>query len=290
VSRELKRNANDGEDWIEKTHRADEKAKRRRTEANQSRTRLKSEEIQNYVGGKLKLKWPPEIISLRIAKDLKGATISHEAIYQWIRELRPDLTEYLKTAGKSRRRRRGKKQHKPKVPAAPKVSIDDRPLEVNARKVVGHWEGDLIVSRKSKYVVLHLKERKTRFSKLRRLPDAKAKTIKQAVIEVLGFYPHDLVYTITLDNGSENALHQEIAHSLDAAVFFCHAYHSWEKGTVENGNRRVREDWPKGTDFALVADAQIQATEDRINGTPMKCLGACTPAEVFTVELLACCH
>ena len=110
------------------------------------------------------------------------------------------------------------------------------------------------------------------------------------MIDMLGFFPSNLVYTITLDNGSENALHQHVAYSLNAAVYFCHAYHSWEKGTIENGNRRVREDFPKGTDFALISDEQIKATEDRINSTPLKCLNALTPAEAFREELLACCH
>lgn len=290
ISRELRRNANSGEDWIERSQLAHQLAKSRRTKANESRTRLKSEEIQFYVEEKLKLKWTPEIISIRIGRDIAGAVISYEAIYQWIREERPELTQYLKVAGKARRRRRSKKQYRPKEPAAPKVSIDERPQEANDRAVAGHWEGDLIVSKKSKFVVLHLKDRRTRFSKLRRLPNAKAETIKQAVIDILGFYPNNLVYTITFDNGSENALHQEIAYTLDAAVYFCHAYHSWEKGTVENGNKRVREDFPKGTDFALVTDNQIQSTEDRINNTPMKCLNALTPTEAFQEALFACCH
>jgi IS30 family transposase len=289
ISRELKRNANAGEEWLIRAHLAQELATLRRTKANSSRTRLKSESIQDYVETRLKRKWSPEIIALRIGRDIAGAAISHEAIYQWIREERPDLTQYLKIAGKARRRRCCKRHYRPKAPAAPKVSIDERPAEANDRSVAGHWEGDLIVSRKSKFVILHLKERKTRFSKLRRLHNATAATLKAAVINILGFYPSNIVYSITFDNGSENAEHEIIACTLDTAIYFCHAYHSWEKGTVENGNRRVREDFPKGTDFALVTDEQIQATEDRINNTPLKCLNVFTPAEAFKLELLCGC-
>ncbi len=290
IQRELKRNANDGEDWMRRAHQANELACRRRTEANESRTRLGSIEIQEYIEERLKKKWSPLRISIRIGKSIAGASISYEAIYQWIRDERPDLVQYLIICGKSRRRRRGKKQYKPKQPAAPKTSIDERPEEINNRTVVGHWEGDLMVSRKSTAVLLHLRERKTRFSKLVKLPDAKAETIKWAMIKILGALPGTLVMSITLDNGSENALHDEIALELLADVYFCHAYHAWEKGAVEYGNSDVRKDLPKGTDFALISDEEIQAIEDRMNTTPMLCLNAFTPAEAMREALFACCH
>jgi IS30 family transposase len=45
---------------------------------------------------------------------------------------------------------------------------------------------------------------------------------------------------------SDNANHKQITDSLTMDVFFCHAYHSWERGTVENTNGRIRRFIPKG--------------------------------------------
>jgi len=290
VSRELKRNANSGEDWAAKAAQAHELAKMRRTQANESRTPLKSIRIQAYVEAKLKEGWSPELISVRLKFEQSDVTVSHEAIYQWVREEKTDLIQYLKIGGKSRRRRRGKKSYPHKQPATPKTSIDERPEHIEARQEAGHWEGDLIVSRQSREVLLHLRERKTRFSKIIKLPDAKAETARRAIIEMLGEYPPGLTLTLTLDNGSENALHEEFAAALNMDVYFTHPYSAWEKGTIENGNKAVRQDLPKKTDFALIANSDVQRVEDRLNNRPMKCLQGMTPQEAMNAELRACGH
>ncbi|MCL5798975.1 MAG: hypothetical protein M1574_02495 [Gammaproteobacteria bacterium] len=44
----------------------------------------------------------------------------------------------------------------------------------------------------------------------------------------------DRMHMLTLDHGMEGAEHERIAQSLDAAVYFAHPYHSWERGTNEN--------------------------------------------------------
>lgn len=291
ISRELKRNANSGEDWIAKAAQAHEFANNRRSHANESRTPLKSIRIQSYVACKLKAGWSPELISLRLKFEKSDITVSHEAIYQWVRKHRTDLIKYLKIGGKSRRRRRGKKHYAARQPAAPnKTSIDERPEHIDAREEAGHWEGDLMVSRQSHAVLLHLRERKTRFSQIVNLPDAKAETAKHAVISTLGAFPGDLARTLTLDNGSENAQHDEVAAVLNLDVYFTHPYSAWEKGTIENGNKAVRQDLPKKTDFALVANSEVLRIENRLNDRPMKCLGGMTPREAMHQELLACAH
>ena len=95
---------------------------------------------------------------------------------------------------------------------------------------------------------------------------------------------------MTLDNGSENALHDEIAATLGLDVYFTHPYSAWEKGTIENGNGDVRQDLPKKTDFMLIANSDVLRVENRLNDRPMKCLGGMTPREAMSLELLACAH
>lgn len=75
ISRELRRNANSGADWIELSHQAQEKAKHRRIQANRSRTRLKAIWIQKYVEERLKSEWTPELIAIRLKEVDRAAGI-----------------------------------------------------------------------------------------------------------------------------------------------------------------------------------------------------------------------
>lgn len=60
---------------------------------------------------------------------------------------------------------------------------------------------------------------------------------------------------------------------------FCHAYHSWEKGTVENTIGRLRRYLPKGLSLDTISDDYIKRIEEEMNNTPRKCLGFLTPYE-----------
>lgn len=66
---------------------------------------------------------------------------------------------------------------------------------------------------------------------------------------------------------------------LKLTMYFCHAYHSWEKGTVENTNKRVRRFIPKGQSIDTVSKKRIKQIEWILNNTPRKCLGYLTPQQ-----------
>ena len=95
--------------------------------------------------------------------------------------------------------------------------------------------------------------------------------------------------TITLDNGHENAGHEEIAKRVGMNIYFAHPYHSWERGTNENTNGLIRWYLPKGTDFATVSEERIQEIECRLNTRPRKRLGWRTPLEVFNQSVALKC-
>ena len=82
LSRELKRNAT-ASYKVYLSHRAHERAVARKKESGR-RPRLKDERIVSYVRKQLKEDWSPEIIANKISQDIQGASISHEAIYQYI--------------------------------------------------------------------------------------------------------------------------------------------------------------------------------------------------------------
>ena len=91
--------------------------------------------------------------------------------------------------------------------------------------------------------------------------------------------------TITYDNGIENKNHEQLAKQLHVSTFFCNPYSSWEKGTVENTNGRIRRFIPKGADIAQYSHQQIAKIEHWLNHTPRKCLNFRTPYEIMTQNL-----
>jgi IS30 family transposase len=82
-----------------------------------------------------------------------------------------------------------------------------------------------------------------------------------------------------MDNGTENAMHQEITSAIGINCFFARPYASWERGTNEHTNGLVRWYLPKGTDFRNISDDEIARIESLINNRPRKCLGFKTPLE-----------
>jgi len=95
------------------------------------------------------------------------------------------------------------------------------------------------------------------------------------------------VRSITSDNGPENAEHEKVSAILSAPFFFCHPYHSWEKGTVENRNGVIRRYLPRETNLDDVSQSELDNIADEINNRPMKCLNFLTPYEVLLANSVA---
>jgi IS30 family transposase len=253
--------------------------------------RLKDGFIRRYVLLGLKSGLSPEQISGRLSIDHPSLSISHEAIYQYIynhvhREGHGtmklgyhDLRSYLKRRHKQRQKKGMRKGQRIWRPHGP--SIDLRPKEVEERKTIGHWEGDSVVSRKSKAGLNTLVERKTGLVFITRIEDGTAERTKDAVVSRLGALAPTFRRTLTTDNGTENFRYQEIVERLHISCFFAHPYHSWERGTNENTNGLIRWYFPKGTDFATISNEAIKAVEGALNNRPRKRLGWRTPLEVF---------
>ena len=248
------------------------------------RQRLKNIEIRRFVELHLRDKRSPRDISIRLSKCFPKYRISAEAIYQWIYAERKDLIKELARGGKRRNRasKRGKRYMKA---AAKKLSIAERPSVVTERSRFGDWEGDTIISRQSKFCIFTLVERKSRFTMLHLLPACNAQSTLQALLESFYQLPPPLRKTLTLDNGAENSCHDKLATKTALEVYFCDAYASWQRGTVENTNGFIRRHFSKKTDFALVSRSNVKDVQDWLNTRMMDCLGGSSPAEIFLPEL-----
>lgn len=279
LSRELKRNAKYGKQYI--PCRAHEKyLKRGRNQRFQAP--LKNPLIYLYVRKCLRLKWAPEVIAGRLPIDYPGESICHETIYRYIykrNNKKKKLWRYLTLRRKKRMKKMGRTVRRDsRIPNA--VSIDRRPKVIDKRQTPGHWESDNMEGVKTDRTSVSVSvERVLRLTLLTKVAVKKASSKTSALTYRLGVYPKRLRKTLTVDNGSENTNHQDIKIYLGMNIYFCHAYHSWEKGTVENTVGRVRRYIPKGVSIDKISEEQIQKIEDKINNTPRKCLGFLTPYE-----------
>lgn len=252
-----------------------------------SEARLKSQEIYAYVVEHLKMRWSPETIAGRLPIDRPGLSIHQESIYRyiyWDNGKGLHLWNYL-LHKRPRRMKKGGRRVKPcgKIPEA--VSIDLRPQEASDRRIAGHWETDNVIGKATdKTAISTTVERATRYTILSKL--AKTAEAKQAaLVRRLWYFPSHLKKTMTTDNGSENMNHKKITSRLNMLMFFCHAFHSWEKGTVENMNGRIRRFIPKGRSIDVFSEEEIAEVEYAINHTPRKCLGFLTPDEAMAKAL-----
>lgn len=232
--------------------------------------------------------WSPELIAGRIGQEIRGASISHEAIYQYIyhpnTERREELIGQLVRGHRKRKKKGiGRKERKTRIPN--RVPIEERPVSADNRSRYGHWEGDSLVSRKSLAALNSLVERKSRYTFLTKLERKSSEQTRNAVICRLQKLPEKARRSLTVDNGTENARHEEITEAIGTRCYFARPYASWQRGSNEQVNGMVRRYFPKGTDFSKITDEQVAWVESRINNRPRKCLGYKTPAEVAAVAL-----
>lgn len=286
LSRELRRNATPAY-RVYLSHRAHERAVKRKKESGR-RPRLKSGDVVSYVRARLSEDWSPELIAGKIGQDMQGASISHEAIYQYV--YHPDTEGGLELIGRlvrgHRKRRKkgvGRKERRTKIPN--RVPIEERPVSADNRSRYGHWEGDSLVSRNSLAALNSLVERKSRLLLLTRLDRKTAGQTTGAVVRRLQGLPRNARRTLTLDNGTENSGHEDITEAIGTRCYFARPYASWQRGANEQVNGLVRRYFPKGTDFSKITDEQVAWVESRINNRPRKCLGYKTPIEVAAVAL-----
>jgi len=72
-----------------------------------------------------------------------------------------------------------------------------------------------------------------------------------------------------------------MAQSLQAKIFFCEPYKSYQKGAIENANKLLRTKLPRQTKIMDMSQSKIANITNTLNDRTMKCLEFKTPNEVF---------
>jgi len=262
-------------------HKADHKAYvKRKYSKYQGMKVVEDKDLRNYIEEKIKQDWSPEAISGRIEqieKHLKR--ISTKGIYKFIYSVYGrNLEKHLAYKGRKRKSKTSRKVSQIKE-IKDRVFIDERPKIIEKRKRFGDWEGDFIVSGKSgQGAILTLYERKSKYCLLKKFQFQKIELVHQYILEITGGF---IVNSLTLDNDIVFRKHKELSELLGKPIYFCHPYHSWEKGGVENTNKLIRRYIPKRSDISQYADEYVQMIQNKLNDRPKKCLNYKTPNEVM---------
>ena len=294
VSRELRRNV-DPDSGGYRPFTAQRLAAGRRARPGRGKL-VRDPVLRQFVQQRLGKRWSPEQISAALRGEFPDEPerhLVHESIYQAIYRpelggLRRDLPQVLRTG---RRRRKPHRRRDARRPGrlVDMTMIDQRPAEAAGRTVPGHWEGDLITGAANRSAIGTLVERVSRFTILLHLPSGRhtAEDVRDALVAAMGQLPAELRRSLTWDQGSELALHADIAQALGMPVFFCQPHSPWQRPSNENTNALLRQYFPKGTNLRVHSAEQLAAVAVELNERPRKTLGWDTPAGRLTALQVA---
>ena len=131
------------------------------------------------------------------------------------------------------------KKHKKKLG----TSISERPSNIDNREEFGHWEIDTVIGKKTsdQDVLLTIIERKSRYYKVIKIDSKSSKPVNDALLDYImesKTKVAEVFKSITSDNGSESSGLSDFESLV--AVYFCHPYSSFERGSNERHNGILR--------------------------------------------------
>lgn len=253
---------------------------RRRYAKYQGKKIVRHDALRKEVDARLLDDQSPRAVARRITHREKHLpSISTNAIYRYIASVYGRRIETHRFLKKQRRhRRRGSKKS-----LTLRTFIDKRPLYINARNRIGDIEGDFILSGKTgKGILLTAADQKSRASLIEQILRVTIRNVHRAFLRIKQRFPE--MRTMTTDNDLLFERHKELEQLLDIKIYFCHPYHSFEKGTIENTNGVIRRDIPKGSDISRYSKRFIEKLEAKLNRRPMECIKDRTPMEVLDIH------
>lgn len=198
--------------------------------------------------------------------------VSKDTIYRYLR------SPYGKIIGLILKKKKRHKRRLKIIELKDRRFIDQRPKIIEKRGRVGDLEVDFIVSgKKGKGVLLTSTDRKIKTSFLELIINVSIDEFHQALLKIKKRFPE--LKSITVDNDILLQAHKTLEKLLGVKIYFCHPYHSWEKGSVENLNKYIRRHIPKGSDLSQYTKEDIKWVERKCNERFMECLIYATPEE-----------
>lgn len=250
---------------------------------------VRLEGLRAHVVTQLKIGWTPEQIAGRLGFDDQPVRVSHETIYAYVYSAEGQSEQLARHLPSRRKKRQPRYARRPRGQVfPPDRSIHERPDYVKTRETFGEWEGDLMIFERSQGTmnVASLVERKTRFAVLFRNNDRSSTHFINKLMDVMEPLPQPARKSITFDRGFEFRAWRKLRSGIGTESWFCDPQAPWQKGSVENLNKRARRYLPRDTQLAALSNRNMKAICDRLNSTPRKCLGWRTPTEAFREEMM----
>ncbi len=272
---EVKRNSVKG---IYDPKKANDKAGVRRQDAKyQGMKIVGNDKLQKTIEKMLYDDQTPEAIAGKLKNEsVANSWASKDSIYRYIKSVYGRRVEAYRKKKKKHKNRKRLKVCKLKD----RTFIDKRPRIINIRKRVGDTEADFIVSgRDGKGILLVVVCRKIRVVFLEQITKVNIENVHSAFRRIKNRFPE--MKSITIDNDILLQKHKELEKLLGVKIYFCHPYHSWEKGTVENTNKHIRKYIPKGSDISKYSKRFISNLEAKLNRRIMKVINFNTPDELL---------
>lgn len=222
----------------------------------------------------LKTGWTPEQIAGRLKQENAPYQVSHETIYAYVYSDDGhvlSLAQYLPTRRRKRRPRYARRSKNYIFPL--ERSIRQRPLSILSRTDFGDWEGDLMIFQKI-------------FGQANIGAFVERKPLMKKLVNVFSPLPLEARQSITFDRGFEFVAWRDLEAGMGTQSWFCDPSAPWQKGSVENFNKRARRYLPRELDLQALPYSSLREINRKMNDTPRKCLGYRTPTEAFREELM----
>lgn len=255
---------------------------RRRRAKYQGMKIVENDALRAFVERGLREGRSPESIARRVTKREKRLpSISGDSIERFLKSVYGRKIESERKALKQKRKWRRRRAKSARL--GKRNFIDVRPRIADRRGRVGDAEGDFIESGKSgEGRLLVVVDRKLRIAFIEKVWPVSVGNITRAFLRIKKRYPE--MRTLTTDNDILLDHHEELEKLLGIRIYFCHPYHSWEKGTVENTNGEIRKYVPKGGDISKRSRRFIRRVEEKLNDRYMDCIGSRTPQEALALH------
>lgn len=289
ISREVNRNL--GRRWykaVDADRKAWRLAKRPKPCALSS-----NEKLRKIVTEKLRLNWSPEQISGWLKRSFtrrQSMQISHETIYKTLyvrsrKTLDHLLTSHLRRSHKMRQsKKHSRSGDRGTINIVNGTSIHRRPKNIEKRRSIGHWEGDLVTGSGNTHIAT-LVDRKTRLTLILKIAGKDAESVNNALIATFLKLPASMKKALTWDRGMELAKHSEFTRRTNVPVYFCDPQSPWQRGTNENTNSLIRQYFPKKTSLGQHSQTDLDNVATQLNERPRKTLKFRTPKETMKANV-----
>ena len=199
ISRELARNTG------RRGYRPKQAHNKAQTAAKRAGPRRFTEPVRIDAEARLKEGWTPEIIGQR-ARHEGRAWVCKDTIYKYVyadAKAGGGLWKNLPRAKRKRQRRCPRQDGRGRGQIPNQRMIGTRPAEVETRKTIGHWEGDLINGAHGTGNLATLVERSCRFTLVGRTNSKEADEVNRKICSLFAPLPRKALLSTTFDNGKE---------------------------------------------------------------------------------------